>query len=220
MSRTERPSEVLARQVRAWRERRKLSAQDLANRIAEDDGTLDRLAISKIENGKRGISLDEWLQLAYALAVPPPLLFLDLAGGGNVAIVPGAEVHPWLAWEWATGEEPPVTSSRRVKRVEEFNDAAAYVRVYREERVASEGVHKAQRAIWSAEYTESPEQLQAAKAQHVEALRGLAKVLNEMVERGMNPPGKPREWVELMRNLDMLKYPEAVEIFEPDDDEV
>lgn len=215
----ERPGEVLARQVKHWRMRRKLSAQGLADRIAEDKGTLDRPAIFKIENGKRSVSVEEWLQLAYALAVPPPLLFLDLGTGKQVSIVPGAEIHPWLAWGWVTGDEPPMTTDRRVKRVEEYSDAMAQVRAYRRERVAAEAVHKAQRAVWSAEYTENAELIQAAKQDHVEALRGLAKVLDEMVERDMVPPAKAREWVELMGNLGMLKYPDAVEVFDPREDE-
>ncbi|MBG0818204.1 helix-turn-helix transcriptional regulator [Planomonospora sp. ID82291] len=215
-----RPSQVLQEQLTVWRKRRRLNQQQLADRIKEDGGTLTRVAISKIETGDRSVSLDEWLQLAYALAVPPPLLFLDLIGGEDVAIVPSAEVHPWLAWQWVIGDGAPVTTSRRVKRNDEWVDAARHVLLYEQERDAAQAVHKAQQAIWSAEYTENPERIQAAKEQHVEALRGLAEVLNEMVERDMNPPGKPREWVELMRNLDMLKYPNSIEIFEPDDGEV
>lgn len=219
MERAERPSEVLERQLAVWRKRRKLSAQDLANRIAEDGGTLDRLAISKIENGKRGISLDEWLQLAYALAVPPALLFLDLAKGEQVAIVPGAEIHPWLAWQWVTGQSEPITANRRGKRTSEWQDARRYIRIYEREVDASSAVHKAYSRLADAEYTGNAEQIQTARAQQVEALRNLAAIFDEMVTQEMSPPGKPREWIELMRSLDMLKYPEAAEIFEPEGDE-
>ncbi|WP_113704604.1 helix-turn-helix domain-containing protein [Nonomuraea lactucae] len=219
MSNAERPSDVLARQVKYWRTRRKLSAQGLADRIAEDQGTLDRPAIFKIENGKRGVSVEEWLQLAYALAVPPALLFLDLAKGADVAVVPGAEVHPWLAWQWVNGEGEPVTTQRRGKRTAEWHEARRYVRTYEREVEASSAVHKAYSRLADAEFKGNAEEIQAAKGQQVEALRNLAAIFDEMVEQEMNPPGKPREWIEIMRNLNMLKYPDAVEIFEPDEEE-
>jgi len=203
--------------VKYWRDRRNLSAQALADRIAEDKGTLDRPAIFKIESGKRGVSVEEWLQLAYALAVPPPLLFLDLAKGEQVAIVPGAEVHPWLAWQWVVGEGEPVTSNRRGKRTSEWSLARRYVRLYEREAAASSVVHKANSRLADAEYAGNVERIQAAKAEQTEAFRNLATVFDEMVEMAMHPPGKPREWIELMRDLEMLKYPDAVAIFEPDD---
>lgn len=214
MEHAEKPSEVLARQVRVWRERRKLSAQGLADRIAEDGGSLDRLAISKIENGKRGVSLDDWLQLAYALAVPPPLLFLDLTNGSDVAIVPGAVVHPWLAWTFATGGGPPVTTDRKAKRSDEFRNAHHYIQYYEAEREAADEVHAAEQAIRAAEYADEAG-VPAARQRHVEALRKLADTLDWMVEIGMEPPAKPREWVELMKELKLLKHPDAVTIFEP-----
>lgn len=219
MGNAERPSDVLARQVKYWRTRRKLSAQALADRIAEDQGTLDRPAIFKIENGKRGVSVEEWLQLAYALAVPPALLFLDLARGDQVAVVPGAEIHPWLAWQWVAGESEPITTNRRGKRTSEWLEARRYVRTYEREVEASAAVHKAYSRLADAEFTGKPEEIQDARGKQVEALRNLAAIFDEMVELEMSPPGKPRDWVEIMRSLNMLKYPDAVEIFEPDDDE-
>lgn len=211
-----RPSEVLQNQLPVWRKRRRLNQQQLADRIKEDGGNLTRVAISKIETGDRSVSLDEWLQLAYALAVPPPLLFLDLFGGDQVAIVPGAEVHPWLAWGWVVGDGPPVTSNRRQTRTSEWSDARRFVRLYEREREAASEIYKADRELSTADYMGDQQRIQAARGQRVEAFRGLAKIFDEMVELEMTPPGKPREWVELMRNLDMLKYPEAVEIFEPE----
>lgn len=214
-----RPGEVIARQVKYWRGRRKLSAQGLADRIAEDGGTLDRPAIFKIENGKRGVSVEEWLQLAYALAVPPPMLFLDLVGGEQVAIVPGAELHPWLAWQWVVGASEPLSSDRMGVRTSEWSDARRYARLYERQIAATSAVHKADTSLSSAEYTGNTGQIQAAKTERVEAFRALAGVLDEMVEQEMQPPGMPREWVELMRGFGLLRYPDAVEIFEPELDE-
>ncbi|WP_192580436.1 helix-turn-helix domain-containing protein [Micromonospora sp. ALFpr18c] len=215
-----RPSEVLAEQVKVWRDRRKLSAQGLADRIKEIGGTLSRVAISKIENGDRGVSLDEWLQLAHALAVPPPLLFLDLQSGADIAVAPGVVLHPWLVWEWATGNEPPLVRSPRggalVSRVEEFTGAQEAIDLYQTEARAGRAINQAQHDIRAAEYSGDDRTATGARAGFVEALRQLAGVLDGMVERGMTPPGKPREWIDAIRELRLSRYPDRLVIFEPE----
>jgi transcriptional regulator with XRE-family HTH domain len=215
-----RPSEVLAEQVKVWRDQRKLSAQGLADRIKELGGTLSRVAISKIENGDRGVSLDEWLQLAHALAVPPPLLFVDLVSGADVAVAPGVALHPWLVWEWATGNEPPLVRSPRggayVSRVEEFTRAQEAVHLYRNEARAGRAINQAQHDIRAAEFAGDDRTAAGARAGYIEALRQLAEVLDQMVERGMTPPGKPREWVERIREMKLSRYPDRLVVFEPE----
>ncbi len=200
------PTEVLQGQVRVWRDRRKLSAQGLADRIADIGGSLSRVAISKIENGDRGVTVDEWLQLAHALAVPPPLLFLDLEAGTYVRVAPAVEIHPWLAWEWVVGNEPPIMSDRTVTRVEEFGRARTAITLYREERAAAAAVHDAASAIRAAEYAGDEAAVRGARTAHVEALRELARCLDAMVENDIHPPAKPRDWVDTMQSLKLLRY--------------
>lgn len=215
-----RPSEVLAEQVKAWRDQRKLSAQGLADRIKELGGSLSRVAISKIENGDRGVSLDEWLQLAHALAVPPPLLFVDLKSGADVAIAPGVALHPWLVLEWVRGEHPPLVRSpgggALVTRVEEFSRAQDAVHVYRREEAAAEAVQRAKQEMRAAEFAGDAQAVTAARGQYVDALRQLAEVLDEMVERDMTPPGKPGDWTEAIRDLGLSRYPGRLVTFTPE----
>lgn len=217
----DRPSEVLARQVLRWRKERKLSAQDLANRLADMGSDLNRRSISKLENGDRGVSVDEWLQLAHALAVPPPLLFLDLDTGADVEVAPGVVLHPWLVWEWVTGSEPPLVrgpgGGAQVTRVEEFTRAQTAIDLYRSEGQAANAVRNVESAIRSAEYVGDDGQLRAAKTDHVEALRELASTLDLMIEHGMVPPGKPARWVEAMRSLGLSKHPDRLVVHEVDD---
>jgi transcriptional regulator with XRE-family HTH domain len=225
----ERPSEILARQVRYWRERRKLSAQALANRLAElGASALNRRVVSKIENGDRGVTVDEWLQLAHALAVPPPMLFLDLRQGSDVKIADEVVIHPHLAWQWVVGEIPPVVSSpwrppsgrRVVTRVEEFSQANHAIELYRFETKAVAAVRDTERLIRRAEYTDDQDALRAARSRHAEALHELARCLDDMVQNDIEPPALPGEWVEKMRSLKALKYPDRVRIFaEPDTDD-
>ena len=208
------PSEVLAREIRRWRAERKLSAQDLANRLAELGSDLNRRVISKIEKGERGVSIDEWLQLAHALAVPPPLLLLDLESGADVAVAPRATLHPWIVWEWITGAHPPPVSAPEggayVSRVEEFSRAKTAIYLYRHERAAAESVSRAATEIRAAEYTGDEARVQAARSTYVDALGELAKALDSMVENGMTPPGKPAEWIETIRTLGLSQYPDRL----------
>lgn len=209
----ESPSIALGRQVKRWRERRGLSAQALAGRALELGATaLTRAAISKIEVGKRGVSVDEWLQLAYALAVPPPLLLLDLESGNDVEITPRVVIHPWLAWEFIVGDEPPIATDRTVIRPAEHSDSLTVIRLYRRQREAVDRVHRAESAISAAEYAKDAAALSAARTQHADALRELAGVLGDMVDGNVQPPGMPPEWIKRMKRLKVL--PDKVLAFE------
>lgn len=209
-----RPSEVLAEQVKVWRDRRRLSAQGLADRIRDLGGSLSRVAISKIENGDRGVSLDEWLQLAHALAVPPVLLFVDLRSGNPVAVAPQVVLHPWLVWEWATGEQPPLVTAAKggalVSRVEEFNSAQSALNLYRREASLGRALSDAQRGAKAAEFAGDERTAMGARGVYVEALRLHAEVLDQMIEQGIEPPGKPYEWVEDMKRLGLSRYPDRL----------
>lgn len=204
-----KPSEILASQVRRWRDRRGLSTQDLADRLAEiGSETLNRRSVSKIENRERGVSLDEWIELAHVLAVPPPLLFLDLESGGDVAVAPSLPLHPWLVWEWATGQHAPITADRRITRVEEFSQARLAIDLYQEQRAASDAVSTAEAAIRAATF--AGEDVKGPRARYAEALKRLADALNEMVENGVRPPALSPERVEAMVELRLLKYVDQV----------
>jgi transcriptional regulator with XRE-family HTH domain len=70
-----RPSEVFAARLRETRKARGFSQTELARRMTDWGRPMSKEALLRIENGTRGISLDEALALAAALfAVPPHLL--------------------------------------------------------------------------------------------------------------------------------------------------
>lgn len=217
--RAAKPSEVLARQIKVWRDRRKLSAQDLANRMAEYGGKLNGIAIRRIENGQRDVSLDEALALAHALAVPPPLLFADLPSGEHVAVLPDIPLHPWLVYQWAAGQEPPLVVSERgganITRVEEFGQALTAVQLYREEEKAANAVHDAVSNLRNAEYVGESRAVEVARFNYLGTLRDLASVLDQMIENGIQPPGKPAAWIERIRESGLSKYPDRLSIWLP-----
>lgn len=218
-----RPSQFLGRQVKFWRDRRKLTAQAVADRLAEIGApALNRVALSKIEVGERRVSVDEWLQLAHALAVPPAMLLMDFRTGEHVALTPDIELHPWLMWKWIRGEEPPMVTNPAggalVTRVEEFGQATTAIQLYCQEEDAANLVHNARSAIRNAEYVGDPKLQAEARAQFVEALQKLTAVLDEMVENGIEPPAKPAAWIEPIRELGMSRYPDRLSIYKERDE--
>jgi transcriptional regulator with XRE-family HTH domain len=113
-----RPSDVLAAQLPRIRNRLELTAQQLADRIADMGGSLDRAAISKIEVGKRGVSLDEAIEIAAALGIAPIHLFLPRDDGAPVCVAPDLEVPAAQARAWVRGYEPLEGMDERTYRIE------------------------------------------------------------------------------------------------------
>lgn len=197
-----RPSEVLAEQVKEWRRRRNLSAQQLADRIAELGGTLDRVAVSKLENGQRGVSLDEALMLADALNVPPPVLILGIGAEDRVAISDRSVIHPGLALEWFTGADTLAASNRfGASNLREWHEAAEPLRLERTHKQIAGQVSNADSNLRSAEYKGDERITRKARAEFADALRELAGIVQHMRGRGIEPAGMPNEWVDKMKEL-------------------
>lgn len=202
------PGELLGWQLKKWRDRRKLSAQELAGRTAAiGAATLTRSAISKIEVAQRGVSVDEWLALAYALSVPPILLLIDLDDAPDVAVAPTVALHPWLAWEWIRGDRPPIAPDRTVLRVEEFHDSRRAISLYESQREASDQLHRIDYERTRARFARNDARLRQMDEDYVDALKRLSGVLSEMVENGLALPNQPEQWVRDMRELGILKHP-------------
>lgn len=110
---SERISEVFRRQMIAKRQGRGWNQQDLAeelDRLGAEIGS--RSIVSKIENGTRGIGIDDAFHIAAALDCPPPLLFVAPGSEKRVEITTRSRIHPHLALEWVRGESELVDSRR------------------------------------------------------------------------------------------------------------
>ncbi len=115
---TQAPSGVLAGQLPAIRARRQLSAEALAKRVKALGGGLDRAAISKIETGARGVSLDEALLLAVALDVAPLHLFVPRDDAQPVALTPSLTASAPQVRQWVRGQQPLPGRDDRAYRTE------------------------------------------------------------------------------------------------------
>ncbi len=105
----ETPREVFARQLQEFRKRAGLTQEALAERVREVGGTLHSTAITRIEKNKRDVSLDESMQLAMALNVPPDMLTVPAEGWpGYVRLSPEAEARQVEHYrQWVRGTHYP-----------------------------------------------------------------------------------------------------------------
>lgn len=95
-----RPSQVFARRLRETRNARGLTQTELAEHMTDTGRPMTKRAILAIENGTRGIQLDEALELAMTLRAapagllaPPEGAVLDLTDSWSVD---GEALRNWL----------------------------------------------------------------------------------------------------------------------------
>jgi transcriptional regulator with XRE-family HTH domain len=100
-----RPSDVAAERIRALRKRHGWTQQQLADRLRGLGSPIDRVAITKIEAGQRGLPLDEAFLFAFALDVAPINLFLPLEDE-DVQIAARTVASSALLRGWVVGEQP------------------------------------------------------------------------------------------------------------------
>jgi transcriptional regulator with XRE-family HTH domain len=99
--------EVLVEQLRAIRRRRAWSQADLADELANlGADTLNRTAISKVENGTRRVTVEELLLLAAALNVTPVHLLVPYQPDTPVALTPALTLPAGQLRRWIYGAGP------------------------------------------------------------------------------------------------------------------
>jgi transcriptional regulator with XRE-family HTH domain len=216
-----RASEIFARQLRRYREQRELTASQLAERVTAAGGKLDRQAISKIERGARGVYLEEWLVLAFALNVPPLLLFLPLESQEEeIAITPTpSHTLPVMgAWKWIIGNQPPMERQENgllyATGLGEWTPSRVPVTLSTELWDLGRDLQDAEHEFAAATQAENVERRRAAKEKYVDALTAYAENLDRMVEAGMDLPPQPAHRLEAMRHLGLpKKYRDRVPVW-------
>jgi transcriptional regulator with XRE-family HTH domain len=101
------PEVILGEQLASFRSRQGLTADQLAERVVQIGGpAYDRATISKIENGQRGVSLNEAFIFAAALRVAPINLFVPVKNDLKFELTPMITTTPSYARPWVRGELP------------------------------------------------------------------------------------------------------------------
>lgn len=94
-----KPSDAFRSNLRAARVRRRVAQHDIAKAL-----DIDAATYSKLEAGKRGVSLDDAIAIAATLGAP--LLALLFPPDGEVELRPGQSVDGNRAYNWARGDDP------------------------------------------------------------------------------------------------------------------
>jgi transcriptional regulator with XRE-family HTH domain len=108
--------DVFRQRMRAMRGVRRMSQRTLAEALALAGVKLDYSAIARIEHGRRGISLDEAVSIAYVLRVPLVEMLTPVEGDSMVRLTPHIAVAAEVVRLWAAGGRI-VPRNERVARI-------------------------------------------------------------------------------------------------------
>lgn len=141
-------NERVARNIKALRERRGWTLQELSDRLTALGRPILATGIKKIEHGGelgRRVDVDDLVGLALALQVTPSTLLVGLDGGEEqIALTGTVSATSRQAWEWATSVAPRVIENLDV----DFDrwQFAAECRPHRQ-RLTPERSHQIRRAL-------------------------------------------------------------------------
>ena len=100
-----RVTRTIAREIRRYRDERKMSAQQLADRTAELGMEIPRSVIANLESGRREtVTVPELLMLAAALEVAPVDLASPAGFDEQTEVLPGRTADPLSVSRWFRGE--------------------------------------------------------------------------------------------------------------------
>jgi transcriptional regulator with XRE-family HTH domain len=175
------PSKVLAGEVARLRRARGWSTERLSDRLRELGVLLHPTAITKLEKGDRGVSLDEAFALAAAFKVPLSLMALPLREDADVAITPTTHVYAWRVWEWLHGLEPLVDHD-----IPQWREDVQPACLYNDVRETQKAAQRASAAVRAAEYVGDPNGVKSAREGYVTALWRLHQALEAMTGAGLD----------------------------------
>ena len=109
---------LVAANVRRLRELRRLTLSELSSSLGEVGHRILPSGLSKIEQGDRGVDVDDLVAMALALGVHPnALLFPSSATDAEAHLSANVSAPSWAAWQWAHGQNPlPACLRRREHR--------------------------------------------------------------------------------------------------------
>jgi transcriptional regulator with XRE-family HTH domain len=100
------PSEIFRARLREVRRLKGWRQHHLAAALAEAGVDMGEPAITRLERGLRGVSLDEVIAIAAVLGVSPLHMFVPLDNNGLLDVAPAITVPVLDARAWARGQRP------------------------------------------------------------------------------------------------------------------
>lgn len=204
-----RPHQAFGSALKAMREARGFKLRDLATAMKQrNDGDalgLEAPELSKLERGKRGVTIEQWLLLAAALDCPPLLLVVPLGGAESIRIAATSDVHPYLAMEWLSGRENLARSDQYGINRERWRQMRLPLTLY-------ERLHDVQVELRTLDQPWTP-----ADPDEVEVhYRRLAETLGDMRVAGVLAPDQPPFTIGRLVEFGHAPRDLGVEIHAPD----
>jgi len=113
------PVDAISQRVKEARNRKGLTAQQLADRLKISGVAWDRGTVTKLETGRRqNVTVVEWLALARALDVAPVHLLVPLEDGGTYQVTPNEAAKTPRVRYWIRGLVPLGRTDVRMFRTE------------------------------------------------------------------------------------------------------
>ncbi|GAA0953538.1 hypothetical protein [Actinocorallia libanotica] len=200
-----RPSDVAALRFRELRKRRDLTVQQVVDALKDLGMTeLTTSVITNLElgrrdgSGRRRMTLEELIALAYVLDVPPLELLAPLGQDIKVTILPSLEVEPYELRNWLTGtgrlENRPTPDNPEDLRF--WTVTSEPIRLHDRFTEASKTLHQADLEKRTAEKIGDPQRIQTTRTTYADALQVWAEALNRIHAAGMKPPTYAPKWIE------------------------
>jgi transcriptional regulator with XRE-family HTH domain len=202
----ERVARVIAGEVRRYRQERKMSAQQLADRTAQLGMPMPRSVLANLESGRRTtVSAAEVMILSAALDVAPIELLYPAGFESETEVLPGRSVDPLGAVRWFSGEmkldvsdtatklRPPVAGEETAAYLLEYHDELI-VRLASHESEAAVALARAEGADENARENarrEAEYRLRAVEEWRAFIVEPLRRTRDEMRNRGMLVPPLP-----------------------------
>lgn len=214
-------SDVVAEQVLEFRRRRGWSADQLAATCyAVGAGHLTTSVIANIETGRRSspsaprrrsVTVDELLELAYALGVPPIALLVPAQRSEPISVTHSVSAEREDVLLWVTGQSP-------LRDAFETPETSAFFSATTQPLRFLEGVAEAKAALIatsrrsrSLEYLDDRARLPKALRAHHEAAERLLTLLDEAAAGGYSVPPVDMSIVEMVQQVG-LDWPSWVSI--------
>lgn len=205
--------------MRGW------TAKDLAARCAAIGvPEITTAVIANIETGRRDkdgarrrdVTVDELLTLAYALEMPPVLLFLPVSGDEALQVTPELDMDAMTAVAWVTGDEADMArifDGQEVPASDE--DRKRWARRRRETRPI-----ELLRNIWLwidlLNRADRPEITESINAYFDEYTKAAARLAFALMDLGIATPNLPPQVLEAMNTPETLEAPGNPATQDPD----
>jgi transcriptional regulator with XRE-family HTH domain len=216
-----RASDLIGQRVKAIRDTRGWTAEQLAARCAEIGAAeITRSVIANIETGRRDetgrrrreVTVDEMLTLAYALEVQPLALFVPLSGDEALRVTPTVELDVIDALAWIDGAEAGVRFLVGQERPETDEDRERLRRI----RASSRPLNLL-RAFWlhldllrrgrdaaEARVRDGLEDVALDNLGATKALQTIATLIDYLAGMNLAPPAVPSAIAKWLRDNDAL----------------